>query len=260
MIGGRKVQTSLDPRANAVVVQEGASIKEAAQSNLRNRALAESVDVEIRHEDVARFATTPMACSVVAVACGKPLRGGVALCPWDSTMCSPCTAAFKATGKVFGNQFMLTAGHCGMGQFKADTHLNEKHYVGYTEQASFPGGDFAKINANGTWWADTPSWPTLVAFWGTDQEYPINAESWSYQGQVVYHAGYTYTDCAPVTLLNKTVEYAEGEVHGPTEFGPGCIDDGDSGGPVLPVTSRTKLFRAVIRNFLNVVAQGSIPR
>jgi hypothetical protein len=114
------------------------------------------------------------------------------------------------------------------------TNSEGRQMIGTMAQWHWPGKDWAKINATGTW-ADTAPWPTWLAYWGVSQEYPINGEARSYNGQTLCHSGAnTGSSCGIVSGENIAVEYIGGEkltgmfeVNGKSL----CVGPGDSGGP-----------------------------
>src|SRR5262249_36757581 len=150
-----------------------------------------------------------------------------------------CSAGFKATGNVYGNRFMLTAGHCyqGSADWSSRDSGGYDHYVGHVESGVFPGSDYAAIRVNGygTWWVEGTSWPSVVVYGGDSQNLPITVESPRYMGQGVCRSGWkTGSSCGTVTAIDKTVAYPEGVVFHLTEASGGefCSDHGDSGGPI----------------------------
>jgi sugar lactone lactonase YvrE/putative hemolysin len=245
------VQTFLDPRTNAVVIAEAEGTSKAQGAKIQHAVKSENVLVEVRPRKVGRFDPEVTACNASSHACGTPLRGGVAIGRDEAGFQGICTAGFKAIGNVEGNRFMLTAGHCvkepDIPYWKAQDENGGGHYMGFVQKASWPGGDYAAINSNGTYW--DVSWPSMVAFWGTDQTYSISAESSSYLGEWICHSGKTTNgSCGYVSALDKTVPYVIQEsplivqtVYHLTEFNSGCVSNGDSGGPVFTGGGHTAL-------------------
>jgi hypothetical protein len=192
------VETFLDPRTNSIAIRQAAPTNEIQRDRIRNVAMDEEANVAVRPQRADGFGIAPTACNGKFAVCGNPFRGGMGLWAtytesWELEAYYPytqavCTAGFKAIGNVSGNRFVLTAGHCvtfGNGTYywkSFDDQLNG-HLVGSIEQYVLPPtSDYAKINANGSDW-DTPSWPTVVAKWGSDLERPINNEAHSYLGE-----------------------------------------------------------------------------
>jgi hypothetical protein len=238
------LQTSVDPQINSVVISEDPGASADHEAQVETVAGAESVSVEVRKESVQSTQIGPLSCNAAGIhICSNPLRGGVGIGPEGEGL--QCTAAFKGLGNVYGNRFMLTAGHCADGRVNWHS-MDAAGYpvrIGEMEEWVWPGGDWAKINANGSAW-DKPSWPSEVAWWGTNQEYPIDSESWSYLGEYACHSGYTTgSSCGTVTGLDFTVKMV---ISGAIEYHlaelyPVCAEGGDSGGPVFTGGGHTAL-------------------
>src|SRR4029077_11941027 len=112
--------------------------------------------------------------------------------------------------------------------------------LGSVDAYSYPGHDYASIKANGTYW-DKPSWPTEVAYWGVNQEFPISYESYSYIGEYVCYVGQqTGLSCGYVSGMGITEPSYDssgnfyGYLYNLTKFGAISTTGGDSGGPVFP--------------------------
>jgi tripartite motif-containing protein 71 len=241
-LANEQMQTGLDPRTNAVVVRVAAGAK-ALEALLANEAKKAPVDVEVKRAPGVSLGTQNLSCLPAVRACGRPLRGGVGIGSNLGPFKGPtCTAAFKALGNQFGNRFILTAGHCASpGQPFAAEDFDSATYkpIGVAEESNPTPGDWAKIKANGSFW-DTASWPSTMAYWGTNELYPIEGESASFVGQYVCHSGLaTFYACGSVVYLNVTDEN-DGQEH-LTMFGPTCAGEGDSGGPVIQAGSHTAL-------------------
>ncbi len=250
LIDENLVQTSIDPAGNVVVVYESAAAEPAdkAQVGRLTSIAAQRLDLGtglIRRvrEGADRFQVEPAACNDPVRVCDAPLRGGVKIEPAPGGY---CTAAFKAIGNSAGNRFMLTAGHCTnlMSPWKSRTSATTPQTIGSAEGSVFPGHDYGKIKANGSYW-DKPSWPSQVAVWGGNQGSEISWEGPSYVGQYVCHSGaHSGSNCGTVTLLGKTVNYPEGTVNNLTVVqGPSlCVLPGDSGGPVFAANVALGIF------------------
>jgi Repeat of unknown function (DUF346) len=249
------VQTSIDPRVNAVVISEAEGTSAAERAQIQARAAAESVDVEVRQGGGETFDVSTAACRTVTPrSCGRPLRGGVAITP-TCTNCSyaygECTAGFKGIGDITGDRYILTAGHCAAkfsqwGSADASS-IESMHPIGSVQQYSFPGGDWAKIKATGSSYWDWNPWPSEVAHYWEDQERPITNEGSSYLGEYVCHSGNkTGTSCGNVSALDYTVtvDSTGAVIYHETRFGDVCSIGGDSGGPVFTGTIALGLYSA----------------
>jgi hypothetical protein len=235
------IETLLDPRANAVVIREAEGANKVQEAEIQRSALASSAKTEVQQKSLLRFDAELRACGSYSSSrnCDRPLRGGVAIEP-DSKKegygySGLCTAGFKATGNVTGNRYILTAGHCAakVSNWASRIPSGSEKPIGQVEQYTFPGGDWAKIKANGSYW-DTSPWPSMVAHYWEDQERTITAESYSYLGEFVCHSGdNSGTSCGNVSALNLTAGSGATAIYHETEFGEDCGVGGDSGGPVF---------------------------
>lgn len=247
------VGTSLDPRANAVVIELAAGANGSQRTKIQAAARGESVKAEVRESQEHQLGISAEACQTKAAACDAPMRGGVDITPKGGLRGSGCTAGFKGIGDTYGSRFMLTAGHCiaeagGATNWDSFTVAPEaRQPLGQVSAYSFPTHDYAAINANGTTW-DKPSWPTIVGYWGVNQEYPISYESTSYVGEYVCHVGQqSGLSCGAVTGVHLTepVEDSAGHllgyVNNMTKFEHMCAIGGDSGGPVFAASGNVAL-------------------
>jgi hypothetical protein len=246
------VQTALDPSTNAVIVRVPAELNAATLATIEQLVKEAAVKVEIRQLPASAFKLEPAACSEVERKCTLPMRGGTVIYggewtgPKGETLSEVCTAAFRANG-YDGKKYILTAGHCATRNAEANGIPNwswitqtpssgTKQSVGTMNQWHYPGKDWAKIDATGSW-ADTSPWPTMLAYWGGTEEYPIVGEAKSYKGQTLCHIGMnTGTSCGIVREENVTVEYFDGsKLNSMFEVvGKGlALGGGDSGGPVI---------------------------
>lgn len=228
------LQSSLDPVHNSVRLLVAKDAGEADLGAVRARIAEAPVAVELETAQVDRFQAQSYACDGQYHLCDKPLRGGVQIEPSEGG--SSCTAGFRAVGKAFGTHFLLTAGHCVQyaRYWRSQDFAGDFMYIGEVTESSFPGGDWAKINAAGHAWDESGSWPGAVVYWGGSQNIPINFESPSYVGESVCHSGAgTGSSCGTVTSIDRTVVFEGGNtVNGLTEVQGWCAWHGDSGGPV----------------------------
>jgi Trypsin len=229
------IQTSLDTRLNSVVIEVAKDATASDIDEIHKTVRRVGAKVLVRQTETGRFHVQPATCAFAS--CSTPLRGAVEIQSETSPGYTICSSGFKAEGS--GHKYILTAGHCiyhGGTAWRAYDPVPKSMYpIGPAEQWNFPGNDWAKIRVDGygEHWNVSP-WPSLVAYWGVTEEYPIEAEGYSYEGQVVCHAGRTTgASCGYVSALDVTVTYPEGQVQHLTKFGPACIEGGDSGGPVF---------------------------
>jgi len=242
-LGAGLVETSLDPRGNAVVIDRAEGTSEADRQRIEDLAEKESVDIQVRAKKVNRFKVASLSCNAFAHICGTPLRGGVGIGSAEGVGPS-CTAAFKLYGDVVADRFMLTAGHCESAEnhstWYSENSSGKRMTIGPMEAWNHSPGDWAKINADGSEWDKASPWPSLIAYWsnnppvGENQEYPIYGEASSYLEEWVCHSGLTSgTSCGFVTALNVSVPLPDGGREHLTEVSPICAEQGDSGGPVF---------------------------
>ena len=242
------IQTSLDPRTNAVVITQVLGTQRDVRADARDVAGGSSVKVEIRDAGVNRFDGVSEACSDPF--CDSPLRGGVKIYnPADPTR--SCTAGFPATG-ANGSRYLITAGHCVELYPGAPLNLQwttqdsalQPHAIGAAEQWEHGNnGDWAKIKADGSYW-DTSPWPSEVAYWGgydtntqkkgspINLDYPITGEAQSVTGTYACHSGIkTGTSCGYIGQLD--ISHKNGLIvsYHVNELLNACASPGDSGGP-----------------------------
>jgi len=231
-----EVSTSVDPRANAVVVDQAEDLGQATEDAIEEKLEGAGVEVELDREQASSLFGSTTACSEAhPTSCDLPGRGGVAIAIEESNQYN-CTAGFPATSNVGGHKLLVTAGHCLVQSFNWKTWDAGKtpHRIGHTEAFSFSGGnDYGSINVDGDWWSGG-AWKYQILNWGVSQEYAINSEAWSYVGQTVCSIGANRgKECGPVTEVDVTYTDPETTIAHTSKFGPVCIDSGDSGAPVF---------------------------
>jgi Ricin-type beta-trefoil lectin domain len=249
------VQTSIDPRTNAVVIHEAKSVSGGMQADIQREVSKAGVDAELRRENVEQFDPIPAECAWGD--CDRPMPGGVGIGELNLGS-GECTSGFKATDPKYPNKvYVLTAGHCArqegiINQWQATALTPESitdRYLGFTEQALWGNGfDVAKINATGSEYWNVSPWPTEVVDWGRDGfngqpvRVPITSESSSFIGEYACHSGLSSgTSCGSVVTVGLTTEIEESTEEGPivqvvhnqSQIAPVCISGGDSGGPVF---------------------------
>jgi hypothetical protein len=237
------VRTSLDPRANAIVVERASDLTSSTEDLIETEAEESPVDVEIDPQPERTLHGSLTACHFEPnpKGCDLPVRGGLPI-DFEGGLSETCTAGFPAVGNIFGNKFMLTAGHCLQGTgsltWRTFDSVQKRHPVGQTEKWAFNGAggynDYGAININSGWWAEG-AWKQQIVLWGTSQEYPIESEAWSFVGQVVCNIGKNYgRQCGTVSQVDVTyTDPAPTLIEHTNVFGPSCIDNGDSGSPVF---------------------------
>jgi hypothetical protein len=252
------IETSLDPRTNAVVVGVAESADSAQRDEIHRSAASVGVQVEIRQAGDDGIGISPTACELAGQICDAPMRGGVDIEPNGSNIIGPtCTAGFKAIGNSDGRRYVLTAGHCipGIKEWEAFTADYLHHFLGKAVASSFPVHDYAAIDATGTFW-DTSPWPSQVVYAGHVNEgaprsamvnpsNPITGEGKSYLGEFVCHTGMVSgTSCGTVVGMGITepVEGTGTSILNMTKFQKICSIAGDSGGPVFAGNTALGLF------------------
>jgi phosphodiesterase/alkaline phosphatase D-like protein len=252
------VQTSLDPRTNAIVVDLAQGASKGQRDEVERLASGEDVRVEIRKSSAENFRVELRGCKTSAPrVCDKPLRGGVGIGPdYEKEGIGNiglCSAGFKAIGKYTGSRYLLTAGHCAASFSNwASMHTGggeeAEKPIGSVAEYNFPGGDWARITANGSYW-DTSPWPSMVAHYWGNQATPVYYEAYTYLGQYVCHSGTnTGTSCGNVLALDVTVSASGVVIYHETKFGEVCGVGGDSGGPAFAGNTALGIYNAAEPN------------
>jgi Trypsin len=249
------LQTAIDPVANAVEVRIPNGMAAATQAEVEAAIASASVHVELVSREESAFEASPDGCIETTRTCDLPVRGGEVMYSEEEflnegeVVNAICTLGFRANG-YDGRKYILTAGHCAKkyeipggetlwAWFTVDS-TGHRHSLGSFAQWHYPEKDWGKIDATGTW-ADSPPWPTQLAYWGSTYEYPVVGEARAYVGQTLCHVGVnTGTSCGIVVAENVAVTYRKGGVrqaHMTSLFeyeGKGLSQaNGDSGGPVI---------------------------
>lgn len=134
-----------------------------------------------------------------------------------------CSLGFNVTRG--GQDFFLTAGHCGnvVQNWTADQQGAEP--LGTTVESSFPGDDFALVQS------EQPGEGAVNLYNGQAQE--ITEAGEAVVGQRVARSGSTTgVSTGNVIATNATVNFPEGTVTGMIQTTV-CAEPGDSGGPLF---------------------------
>jgi len=246
------VKTSVDPVANAVVVERTSGLSAATKAAIESKADAAPVEVEVEQSDRGSLFGSLTACHFEPnpKGCDLPARGGVPISFEGASSPTFCTAGFPAVRSADGHKFMLTAGHCLQGfgsvMWRTLDAGGTPHDVGKMESWVFNGaggyGDYGIIDAEGQWWT-TAAWKYQIVNWGVSQEYSIDSESWSYVGeQACIVSGNWGKKCAPVTEVDVTyTDPKPTRIDHTNVFGPLCVEGGDSGSPIFNDGSHSAL-------------------
>jgi hypothetical protein len=250
-IGEGFIDTSLDPRTNAVAITQTSGASTELADEVRQVAGEAPVEVDVRPIGLARFDGEPEACADPF--CSAPLRGGVQINP-PGKPSDHCTAGFPAIG-TNGGRYLVTAGHCVELYPGAPLNLSWEskdsallpHYIGKAEAWEFKTFDWAKINASGSEW-DVGPWSPEVAYWGepilnsngaiigktppVNLDYPIIGEAANIVGNYACHSGIiTGTTCGYISGVNVSHTKTEHITYGLNKLANACASPGDSGGP-----------------------------
>jgi streptogrisin D len=142
---------------------------------------------------------------------------------------SRCSLGFNV--RRGGEDFFLTAGHCGnaVRTWTADQQGNQP--LGTTEESSFPGDDFALVRS-----APGAAGEGQVNLFN-GQTRDITQAGEAVVGQQVVRSGSTTgVSTGRVTAVDATVNFPEGTVTGMIQTTV-CAEPGDSGGPLFSGTT-----------------------
>ncbi|GAA0643910.1 S1 family peptidase [Streptomyces thermocarboxydovorans] len=195
---------SVDPAANAVVVNV---VKGERSDNDVRRFLAEA-----REAGPVTVRTVPAAARTFAAGTvgGDPYYTGNVR----------CSIGFSVHGGF------VTAGHCG-GAGAAVRGWDGSH-IGTFQGSSFPGNDYAWVNAGSGWWT-----VPVVLGWGTVPDQLVRGSAEAPVGASICRSGSTtHWHCGTVLAKNETVNYSQGAVHQMTKTSV-CAEPGDSGGSFI---------------------------
>ncbi|WP_314174335.1 S1 family peptidase [Streptomyces winkii] len=196
---------AVDVRSNSVIVRAG---EPSAAKDFLNRSGASASLVR-----VTQSAEKPRTYA-------EDLRGGDAYYTGGSTRCSVGFAVTKG-----GKDGFVTAGHCGKAGAKTTGH--NRAAQGTVRGSSFPGNDYAWVEA-GSGWRATP----YVKGPGA-ANLSVAGSKQVPSGSSVCRSGSTSGwRCGTIEQHNATVTYRQGTVRGLTRTSV-CAEPGDSGGPFV---------------------------
>jgi streptogrisin B len=144
-----------------------------------------------------------------------------------------CSLGFNVrSGSTY---YFLTAGHCGKAEatwWSSTTH-NTTTLLGSTQNASFPGNDYAIVKYASTYAPETQ---------GRAGSIDVQGARDAKLGETVYRDGSTTQEhSGTVTALNVTVHYqGGGTVRGLIQTTV-CAEPGDSGGPMYSKVDNTAI-------------------
>ena len=197
---------ALDPQTNQIVVDYDTTVTGARLDRLRSAAAPLG--------DAVRMEAMPGTLST-RISGGDAIFGGG----------FRCSLGFNV--KRGGQNFFLTAGHCGDVAATWFSDRNQRSVLGNTVDSRFPGTDFALVQYTNT----------AVTVSGTVGNQDITSAGNPAVGQTVTRRGSTTgIHSGTVTALGATVNYAEGRVTGLIRTTV-CAEGGDSGGPLYSGTT-----------------------
>jgi len=201
---------AIDPATSQVVVWTDDTVKGAPMASARSlaRRLGSSV----------RMVRIPGRLRTFAV-------GGDAIFGRSSR----CSLGFNV--RRGGENFFLTAGHCGNAVLNWTADQQGRQALGTTVESSFPGDDFALVRTEPG--AEDEGVVNLY----NGQTRDITQAGEAVVGQRVARSGSTTgVSTGRVTAVNATVNFPEGTVTGMIQTTV-CAEPGDSGGPLFSGTT-----------------------
>lgn len=115
LINDNLLMLGLSPEHDAVTIDEADSLTTSQQKEVSEALAALTVPTVVTEASTATVGGAPASAPCSDGACGRPLRGGVAISYLDSEepkMNESCTAGYIATSKYNDLPYVLTAGHC----------------------------------------------------------------------------------------------------------------------------------------------------
>lgn len=140
---------------------------------------------------------------------------------------SRCSLGFNV--KRGGQDFFLTAGHCGNAVRNWAADQRGSQLLGTTVASSFPGNDFALVRS-------AQAGPSAVNLYNGRARRITQAGNAVVGQQVVRSGSTTGVSTGRVLATNATVNFPEGTVTGMIQTTV-CAEPGDSGGPLFAGTT-----------------------
>lgn len=199
-----------DPQSNQIVVRYDASVTGSALQRLQQTA--SSLGGAVRLEQL-KGTLRPL------------ISGGDAIWGRAQGGTARCSLGFNV--HVSGQNYFLTAGHCGVAVSTWYTTSSRSTRIGPTVAATFPGHDYALVQYTNS----------SITASGTVGSQDITSAGTPVVGQTVTRRGSTTgTHSGRVIGLDATVNYSEGTVSGLIDTTV-CAEPGDSGGPLYSGTT-----------------------
>jgi streptogrisin C len=245
--GGIDLDVGYRPDLNRVQLGVAGHQLTAAERALVARATARYGDlIQVIAVPPGSMAGTSLDCANVY--CFPPLRGGINIFRLNSQghpAPGQCTSGFVARGRVTGNLYLLTAGHCavedGTGTWGTYFPGGSVHAIGTVHHYLFgASGDEAILNINNpSGWRLPQGWVYVTAGPNTtrNERYPISSAQYSTQGARICETGAAtgHSICGIVVRLGVTSCYGGLPCRVVNNLGEAsfCGNPGDSGAPVF---------------------------
>ncbi|GAA2401266.1 hypothetical protein GCM10010191_05670 [Actinomadura vinacea] len=201
---------AVDPATSQVILWTDGSVTGTRMATVRRTAQ--------RMGTAVRMVRIPGKLSALAAG-GDAIFGGG----------SRCSLGFNV--KRAGQDFFLTAGHCGNAVQEWTADQQGAQAVGTTEESSFPGDDFALVRSA----PGAAGEGEVNLFNGQSRDITEAGEAVVGQ-QVVRSGSTTGVSTGSVTAVDATVNFPEGTVTGMIQTTV-CAEPGDSGGPLFSGTT-----------------------
>lgn len=197
---------------------------------------------------IETIAQAPQSAACRGDYCDPPLRGGVEI----SRSGTSCSSGFVARSRSDSKRYLLTAGHCGAGNWSTRTSAGTPRQIGPMHARVFARrGDYGivAVRDNRYWRATGLVFNRAGADTTRNEAYRIRGVGRSSVGmRICKSAATTGTTCGRVYQLNSTVRYEGGPtVEGLTEANL-CARPGDSGGAVLASNRAYGMISGIVPN------------